>query len=310
MGERRFGQYAFETSNEDKVLFPEAKITKGDLIDYYADMAEVMLPHMKDRPVTMHRFPDGVETDGFYHKDAPEHYPGWIERAPLSKEGGGTVHYVVCGNAATLAYLAQQACITPHVWLSRRDEPKRPDRIVIDLDPSGNDFNAVRQAARQCAELFDELGLKPFFQLTGSRGIHVVTPIRRAHEFDEARQFAQDMAKLLAGRHDDEMTVEVRKNKRGNRIFLDTARIAYGQTMVTPYAVRARPNAPVATPIERDELSDSKLKPDRYTMKTIGRRLGQRDDPWKSINRAARSMDGPRKKLTKMMSDARAGASS
>jgi len=256
-----------------------------------------MLPHVRGRPLTMHRFPDGIDAGGFYHKDAPEHFPEWIERAPLEKKDGGVVDYVVCDNAATLAFLADQACITPHVWLSRRDEPRRPDRVVIDLDPSGDDFEAVRAAARWTAELFEELGLRVFLQVTGSRGIHVVAPIRRDTGFDEARGFARGVAGRLADRHPDALTIEQRKSERGDRVYLDTGRNAYGQTMVAPYSVRARPGAPVAMPIDRDELSDADLDPRGTTIRNLFDRLDGRGDPWHAIGRAARSLSGPREAL-------------
>lgn len=297
MATRRFGPYTVETTSEDKVFFPDAGITKGELIDYYERVAGVMLPHLRDRPLTMHRFPDGIGEEGFYHKDAPEHFPEWIERAPLEKKDGGVVDYVVCGNAATLVFLANQGCVTPHVWTSRRDEPRRPDRIVIDLDPSGDDFDGVRAAAGWTADLLEELGLRVFLQVTGSRGIHVVAPIRRDTGFDEARGFARAVALRLAARHPDALTIEQRKRERGGRIYLDTGRIAYGQTMVAPYSVRARPGAPVATPIDREELSRSDLDPRAWTIRNLFRRLDGREDPWSGIGRAARSLAGPREAL-------------
>ncbi len=297
MSTRRFGPYTVDTSNEDKVLFPDAGITKGELIDYYARVADVMIPYLRHRPLTMQRFPDGIGKEGFYHKDAPRHFPEWIERARLAKSAGGTVDYVVCDNAATLVFLADQACITPHVWLSRRDAPRRPDRVVIDLDPSGGDFEPVRRAARRASALLGDLGLRVFLQLTGSRGIHVVTPIRRDAEFERAREFARDVARHLAARYPDELTTEQRKDKRGDRVYLDTGRNAYGQTMVAPYAVRARPGAPVATPIEPDELGDPGLDPRGYTIRNLFSRLGRCEDPWRAMGRSARSLDGPRRAL-------------
>lgn len=295
MTTRTYGGYAFDASNEDKVLFPDSGVTKGDLIDHYEGVAEHILPHMKGRPVSMHRFPDGIESKGFYHKETPEHFPEWITTETVGKKQGGSSELIIADKTATLAYLADQACITPHVWLSRADRIDQPDRIVIDLDPSDDDFDKVRQAARICADALEEMGLAVFLQLTGSRGIHVVSPISRRPDFDEVRGLARSVAGRLAEDHPDELTVEQRKDKRGKRIYLDTGRIAYGQTMVTPYAVRARPGAPVATPIERDELSDSKLDPRKYTVKNIRQRLSRKGDPWSAINRSARSIQHLRK---------------
>lgn len=290
MTTRTYGQYSFEASNEDKILFPDAGVTKGGLIDHYESVAEFMLPHMKDRPVSMQRFPDGVGKQGFYHKETPDHFPDWIATGEVRKKQGGSSSLVIADKTATLAYLADQACITPHVWLSRIDEINQPDRIVFDLDPSDDDFDKVREAARICGDAFEEMGLAVFLQLTGSKGIHVVMPIARGPDFDEVRSLARAVAKRLADDHPDRLTVEQRRDKRGDRVYLDTARIAYAQTMVTPYAVRARPEAPVATPITREELADSALDPRQYTIMNIQRRLSQKGDPWSEIGRSARSI--------------------
>jgi bifunctional non-homologous end joining protein LigD len=290
MSTRRFGRYSVETSSEDKVLFPDAGITKGQLIDYYEAVADTMLRHLRDRALTLHRFPDGIDADGFYQQQAGDYFPDWITRKTLSKEGGEVAH-VVCDKAATLVYLANQACITPHCWLSRIDEPDQPDRIVIDLDPADDDFGKVREAARLVADAFDDLGLAVFLQVTGSRGIHVVAPIRRGPGFDDVRKRVREIADRLADEHADRLTVEQRKNKRGKRIYLDTSRLAYGQTMVAPYAVRAKPGAPVATPIKREELDDEDLSPRRWTIDTVLDRLDAEGDLWDGIGRAARDLD-------------------
>jgi len=290
MSARRFGRYSVETSSEDKVLFPDAGITKGQLIDYYEAVADTMLRHLRDRALTLHRFPDGIDADGFYQQQAGDYFPDWITRKTLSKEGGEVAH-VVCDKAATLVYLANQACITPHCWLSRIDEPDQPDRIVIDLDPADDDFGKVREAARLVADAFDDLGLAVFLQVTGSRGIHVVAPIRRGPGFDDVRKRVREIADRLADEHADRLTVEQRKNKRGKRIYLDTSRLAYGQTMVAPYAVRAKPGAPVATPIKREELDDKDLSPRRWTIQTVLDRLDAEGDLWDGIGRAARKLE-------------------
>jgi len=294
MATRAFGAYSFESSNEDKVLFGKGGATKGALIDYYARIAETMLAHLRGRPIAMQRFPDGIETEGFYQKDAPDHFPDWIETVRLEKEGG-EVRYVVCENAATLAYLANQGCITIHAWLSRRDEARRPDRIVFDLDPPDEAFDRVREAARLVADLLEGVGLTPFFQTTGSRGMHVVTPIERGPDFDEVRAFARQAMERLASRHDDALTTEARKEKRAGRLFLDTGRNAYAQTMVAPYSVRARPGAPVATPITREEIG--RVEARTYTIENVFRRLGQREDPWAEMGERTGDLGVARERL-------------
>jgi bifunctional non-homologous end joining protein LigD len=295
----RVGGRDVEVSRPDKVLFPEAGVTKEDLAEHYRSVARHMLRHVKGRPVSMHRFPDGVGSQGFFHKDVPDHFPDWIHRMTVRKQDGTVTHAITC-DAATLVYLADQACITPHVWLSRSDDLERPDRLVFDLDPSDGDFAGVRAAARAIGELLRRVGLAPFAMTTGSRGLHVWVPLRRKPGFDEVRTFARDVARELAERHPGELTVEFRKAKRGGRILIDVMRNGYAQTAVPPYAVRPRPQAPVATPLEWDELSDPKLRSDRWTTRNLSRRLGRKGDPWAGIGRSARSLDKAREALDRI----------
>jgi len=157
--EYHFGKYTVEAGNLDKIFFPDSGLTKGDMVEYYKNIAEVMLPHMKDRPVTMHRFTDGIDGNDFYHKNIPDYFPDWIDRTTVEKEGGEVTH-VVCNNAATLVYIANQACITPHIWLSRKDKIHYPDKLIFDLDPpeSESDFSPVIFAAKKIREILEETG--------------------------------------------------------------------------------------------------------------------------------------------------------
>ena len=296
MSKRRFGRYTVETSNEDKVFFPDEKITKGDLINYYQEIADKMVPYLKERPLVMKRYPDGIKGESFFQKEIGDYFPDWIERVKVKKKGG-TVTHVQCDNAATLVYLANQACIELHPWLSRSDKLHYPDQLIIDLDPSGDDFSQAVFGARVLKELFDELDLKAFLKTTGSRGLHVLVPLNRRANFDKVREFAQDAAKLLAQRHSDKLTIEARKAKRRGRLLIDTARNAYAQTAVAPYAVRAKPGAPVATPLDWDELANGKLNSQSYNVRNIFRRLGRKTDPWKDLPRLGRSLKEARRRL-------------
>ncbi len=296
MAKRRFGPYTVETSNEDKVLFPDDGITKGDLLEYYLAVADTMLPHLADRPLTMQRFPDGIGETGFYQKEMPEYFPDWLDRARV-KTADGPQWQVVCNNAATLAYLAQQACLTPHVWLSRKDRLDRPDRLVIDLDPPSDDFSPVQEAALAARRLFEELDLPAFVMTTGSRGAHVVVPLDRSRGFDAVRRFARMFAATLARRHERELTVEQRKAKRGGRVYLDTGNNAYGQTTVAPYAVRPLSGAPVATPVAWSEFARAGVDARHWTLAMLPRRLARHGDPWKGMARRARSLAAAEKRL-------------
>jgi bifunctional non-homologous end joining protein LigD len=292
---------AVRVTHPEKVLFPADGITKAQLASYYERVSEWMLPHLAGRPVSMQRFPDGIEAKGFFHKDIPDYFPDSIKRVEVPKANGTVTHAIVC-DLDTLVYLVNQNTITPHVWISRADRVWQPDRLVIDLDPPpGSDFAAVRRAARRCGDLMRELGFTPFAQITGSKGIHVWTPLRRRAGFDDVRAFARGVGRVLAARHPDELTTEFRKAERGGRILVDTARNGYAQTAVPPYAVRPRPGAPVATPIEWDELSDSRLRPDRWNVNNVLRRLGAKGDPWADIASYSRGISRARRRIDSLL---------
>lgn len=300
--EMEVGGRSVEVSSPDKVLFPDDGITKADLAGYYARIADTMLPHLDGRPISMHRFPDGIDGEDFFQKDVPDYFPDWIRAERVEKEGG-SLDMAIVEEPATLVYLANQACITPHVWLSRIDEPRRPDRLVFDLDPPGDDVGAVRDAARRLRDLLEETGLVPFVMTTGSKGFHVTVPLDRSADFDEVRGFARRCAELLAGRHPKALTVEQRKAKRRGRVYIDTMRNAYAQTAVAPYAVRAREGAPVATPVDWDELG--RTEPRTYTIGSLFRRLGRKDDPWAKIDREAGAIGPASERLAEVDAEAR-----
>jgi bifunctional non-homologous end joining protein LigD len=287
-----------DVSHRDKVLFPDAQLTKGDLVDYYARVAETMVPHLDGRALTLYRFPEGTTSEGFFQKNAPDYFPDWIERARLGKDE--KANYCVCRGPATLIYLANQVCV-PHVWLSRVDRPEHPDRLVFDLDPQPETrFDTVRSAARRMSETLLDLGLVAYLMTTGSRGFHVVVPLERSETFDTVREFARAVADTVVAQAPDHFTTEQRKNKRAGKLFIDTYRNAEGQTAIAPYAVRAKAGAPIATPVEWDALDDAKLRADRYSIKNIFRRLGQKPDPWHDIDRHAVGLGPARQRLARL----------
>lgn len=301
MATRVVDGHEIELTHTDRVLFPQDGITKGELIDYYEVAAEVMLPHMRDRPLMLNRFPNGIDKPGFVQKEASEHYPDWIRRVRVEK-AGGSLNEMVCENAATLVYLANQACITPHIWLSRVDELDVPDRMILDLDPWVEDFEIVRTAARSARSLLEEIGLPCFLMTTGSRGLHVSVPIEREWSFDFVREFAQQIAAELARRDPEHVTDEPRKDARKGRLYVDTFRNSYAQTAVAPYAVRAKAGTPVATPLDWEELDDPELRANRYTIRNVLERIERQGDPWKDIARQASSLERARKRVEKVIS--------
>jgi bifunctional non-homologous end joining protein LigD len=291
----RAGRRSVRITHPDKVLFGDDGITKADLAGYYAAVAPAMAPLVRDRPINLWRWNAGIDGPRIVQQEIPRGAPEWVRRVVVPKRGGGEVCHAVGGEPATLLWLANQNCITPHVWSSRADRPDRPDRIVFDLDPPDLDaFPVVRDAALALGETLRELGLEPFAMTTGSKGLHVIAPLRRTRVADDVRERAREIGEEVAARHSDTLTTSWRKEGRGGRVLLDTARNTYAQTVVAPYAVRAIPGAPVATPLAWEELSDPELHPRRWTLRTIPDRLADRGDPWADIARHARAL--PRSK--------------
>jgi bifunctional non-homologous end joining protein LigD len=290
MTEVSVGRRQVEISHPDKDLFPDPPITKMDLAHHYERVADAMLPHLRGRPLALQAFPNGIDEAGYFMKSVPRYFPGWITTATVPKKGG-TLTQVIADDAATLVYLVGQNVITPHTWLSRADRPHEPDRLIIDLDPSpGIGFSEVRAAARQAGDRLRAAGLVPFAMVTGSRGIHVDCPLRRGPTFGDVHGFARALAEAMVADDPRHLTLEWHRSDRGARIYLDVNRINYAQHAVAPYGVRPRPGAPVAMPIEWDELSDPKLRPDRWTIRTAADRLASDGDPWKGIARRARTL--------------------
>lgn len=291
MAKLRINSHSFEISNLDKIIFPDDDITKEQLIGYYMKVASTMLPHVKDRPLTLSRYPNGITHEGFVQQEASGYFPDWIKTVKLNKRGGGTIEHIVCDDAATLVYLANQGVVTFHTWLSTTDKPECPDRMIFDLDPPDDSFELARLAAQTFQAVFTELKMASFIMTTGSRGLHVAVPLDRTNDFEEVRVKAREIASLVADRHPDKLTSEIRKEKRGGRLFIDIARNSFGQTAVAPYSLRAKPGAPVATPLSWNEISNRSLNSQKYTLSNIFERLETVGDPWHQIAKEGISLD-------------------
>src|SRR3954451_13458605 len=270
--ELKIGRRTVGISHPDKVLFPQAGLTKRDLARHYEAVAPAMLPYVSERPLALQAFPNGIDQHGFFMKAVPDYFPEWVDRVTVPKKGG-TVTHALANDAATLVYLAGQNVVTPHTWLSKADDPRKPDRLIIDFDPSpGGRFADVRAAAREAGRRLRDLGLATYAMVTGSRGVHVVCPLRRGPSFTETHRFARALAERMVEDSPGKLTLEWKKADRGLKIYVDVNRIAYAQHAVAPYGVRPRSKAPTAMPIHWDELDDARLKPDRWTVKTGGGR--------------------------------------
>ncbi|MDO0924903.1 non-homologous end-joining DNA ligase [Streptomyces sp. TG1A-8] len=300
----RAGRRTVEVHRPGKVLFPGGgrteEYTKGDLADYYASVAPQLLPQLRGRPLMLERHPDGIDGPRFMQKNAPGHCPDWVHRVEVTKEGG-TVTHVVCDDTATLLYLADQACLTLHRWLSRTDRAgglDHPDRLVFDLDPAEDDFAAVRRAARLLHELLDELGLPAAPMTTGSRGLHLVVPLDGRHDFDEVRRFAHEVAGFAAAGQPDLLTTAARRSERGDRLYLDVQRNGYAQTAVAPYSVRALPGAPVAVPLTWEQVEDPGVDARRWSLADAVEQA--RADPWRDLPTRGRALAPARRRLVRL----------
>ncbi len=295
------GRRTVEISRPDKVLFPP-DITKLDLARYYERVAPVMLPHVAGRPLNLERYPDGIDGHRIIQQHASGHFPDWIRRVTVAKRGG-TVEHVMAADAATLIYLANQACITLHSWPCRADRLERPDRVIFDLDPSLDRPAEIRRAARSIVALLQELGCRPWAMTSGSRGYHIVVALKRRADFEEARAFSRDVAVVAAAREPKLFTIEQRKAKREQRILIDVMRNGYGRTSVAPYSVRARPGAPAAAPLHLEELEDRATRPGRWTIDRLVKRIERDGDPWHDIGASATTLSAPRRRLDEALAE-------
>jgi bifunctional non-homologous end joining protein LigD len=280
----RCGRRSVRITHPDKLLFPADGITKAGLASYYRDVAPAMLPHVRDRPITLHRFNQGIEGAGFMQKEIPAGAPHWVRRVRVRKEGGTVCHALVV-DAPALVWLANQNCITPHVWTSRADRLGVPDRLVFDLDPgAGDDWPLVKRTALELGQILREAGCQPFAMLTGSRGIHVVVALRRMTSYDRVGDAARAVADELVLRRPKDLTTQFRKRERRGRLFVDVLRNRWAQTVVAPYAVRALPGAPVATPLSWEELEAPAVGSSRqWTLADVPDRLERDGDAWADI---------------------------
>lgn len=277
-------------THKDKILFPQENISKAEIASYYLKVAKLMLPLIHDRPISMHRFPQGIDHQGFFQKRAPENLPQWMQTAKVQRKGQTPISMILCQEKDSLLWLANQNCITPHIWLSKIDQPNVPDRMIFDLDPpTKKEFPISVEGAFLLKEIIEKkMKLKAFVMTTGSKGLHVVVPIQRKHSFEQVRQIARFIAELVVKKSPQKFTLKSRKNQRQGLVYIDILRNGLAQTTVAPYAVRALANAPIAVPLFWKELKDKKLRSDFYTIRTIDSRL--KKNPWKTIEKAAKAL--------------------
>ena len=289
-------------THPEKVLFPpygaNAAITKGELAAYYEAIASVMVPHIRGRPITMERYHRGIDAPGFIQKDVSRGFPEWLNRVEVPKKDG-TVHHPIVTDTRSLLWLANQNCITPHVWTSRAPNLYQPDICVFDLDPSAEDPEVLRTAALQLRDLLDELGLPSWVKTSGSKGFHIVVPLDGKMDTGRVAGFAHAVGTLLVKRNPETLTQEFHKVDRGGRILVDTGRNGYSATFAAPYAVRAKPGAPVSAPCTWKEL-ESGVGPRTFTLRTMAARVDGAGDVWADMRRSRRSLRRAIERLRRM----------
>jgi DNA ligase D len=278
-----------EPSNLDKLYWPDDGLTKGDLLGYIDAVAPFLLPNLRDRPLTVIRFPDGIAGFSFYQKSTPKYAPDWVDTVTLpAYNAKKDVRYTVCNSRRTLMWLANQAAIELHPWLSRVDHLELPTHLVLDIDPPDGEFARAVEVALLSREALQAAGLDGAAKTSGSKGAHIYVPLTRKYTFEDVRLAATRIAERVVASAPDLVTMEFRKVGREGRVFLDTTRNGPGAHIVAAYSPRARPGAPVSFPVPWDELE--RAKPGDFTIRNAPELLRERGDLWKDLMPRAQSL--------------------
>lgn len=271
--------------HEDRVMFPEGKLTKGDLIKYYDSVADLLIPHLRDRPMTLERLPEGVtdpKAPHFWQKNTPTYYPKWIPRVPLKTEDGRRVQYLLVNDRESLLYLVNQGTITFHTWLSRVMNLDRPDFVLFDIDPHQSTFASAIKTARALHDVLDEAEVESFLKTSGKSGLHVLTPWRDRGGYDEAVSWARSIARRVIEVIPKIATTARPIHLRKGRVYLDVEQNSKGKHVVPPYVVRPTQNATVSMPLKWNELT-ARLDPKQFTIKTSKKRLKGKADAMREL---------------------------
>lgn len=292
-------------THPEKVLFPDDGITKGDLAAYYEAVAPVLLPHIKNRPVTMERYPAGIGKKGFWQKDVSKGFPDWLRRVEAPKKDG-VVHHPLITDTRSLLWVVNQNTITPHVWVSRAPDLYHPDILIFDLDPADDRKpEMLRAAAIALRDLLEELGLRSWIKTSGSKGFHIAVPLDAKTEIGNAAGFAHGVGRLLVQRYPKELTLEFYKTDRAGRILVDTGRNDYSATFAAAYAVRPKKGAPVSAPCTWDEVITGDIGPRSLTLRNVPDRVAQAGDVWGDMRRRRRSLAPAIERLKGMLDSRR-----
>jgi bifunctional non-homologous end joining protein LigD len=292
-------------SSPDRVLFPEDGITKGDVFEYYKRAGPTIVPHLRDRPFTMKRYPHGITGQAFFQKQAPRGMPEWIPTRQFRtwpREGGSRlVDFPLINSAQAVLWMVQMNCIDLNAWYSRVDKPDRPDFVLFDLDPPDDGFELAIEVAHLIRELLDELELPGYVKTSGADGIHVVAPITRRSTFEQTYDFAEKASRLLEQRHPGKVTTEWLKKKREG-VLVDHRQNGHGKTIASVYSVRPKPGAPVSTPLRWEELTPD-VRPRDFGMEQALGRIEKLGDLYTPVLQDPRPLASAARKLERLGSD-------
>jgi bifunctional non-homologous end joining protein LigD len=284
------GEHNLKLTNLDKLIWPEGLI-KAHLVKYYSDVAPYVLPHLRNRPLVMKRYPDGIDGEAFYQKECPDYAPDWIKRQPV-EHSEKVVNYIVCNDQPTLLWLANQGCIEMHAWLARVESLETPDLAVMDLDPAGGvSFEDVLEIALLVKRVLDEFKIKSYPKTSGASGLHLFVPVRQVYSWRQVTGAMKYVAELVVKVHPDKTTVERKVEKRAGKVYLDYLQNGRGKTMAFQYGLRPLPGAPVSTPLSWEEVEEGKIRPGQFTMDTIFQRLKSVGDIYAGILNTRQSLD-------------------
>ena len=280
----KVGKVIVHLTNQQKIYFPQDKLSKGHVVNYYNDVAGIMLPYLKDRPQSMNRFPNGINSSGFFQKDIDvEKSPAWLQtQSVYAASTQENVDYLICNNKETLLYMANLGCIEINPWNSRIKKIDNPDWMVIDLDPEKIDFIHVVEAANEVKSFFDNLEVECYCKTSGATGLHIYIPLGAKYDYETVRKFAQVVAQNIHLRLPEITSIERSPKRRQGKVYIDYLQNSRGQTLAAPYSLRPKPGATVSTPLEWREVT-KKLLPSDFTIKNILKRLDRKGDLWKPV---------------------------
>ncbi|HVI48279.1 MAG TPA: non-homologous end-joining DNA ligase [Chitinophaga sp.] len=284
-------------TNQQKIYWPNEKITKGQLIDYYLSVAKYILPHLKDRPLSLHRFPNGIKGHSFYQKDLDlDQTPSWVRSVPVRAiSTQKDVDYLICNNEATLAYMVNLGCIEINPWLSRTRNPDRPDFVIIDLDPEEIDFRYVVETAHYIRDFLNQLEITSYCKTSGSTGLHIYIPVNAKYDYETGRSFAGYVAREVNQQLPLTTSVIRTKAQRHKKVYIDFLQNSKGQTIASAYSVRPKPGAPVSMPLDWDEINEDLHISDFNIFNSL-QRLNEKGDIWRDIRNTSNDLKKVMKK--------------